>query len=395
MSYVDIAVGIGLFLAFFAVVLVLSVQRFVSVPAASAMEEYRAKAISMFESLFSTGGTPTNWESTPLAPSELGLTTTIYKFPVTIEEPDISDRQNEPVIAKLEFDEECSNKTWNNTIRTYSSTLNETGFEFSNPVICSSQYLNESYVRFKVNISKGEKKIFYIYYSEDDGIPGPNYTMTYSTASWVPASGDSWTEAAELSNWYIYGGAGASPSTNSTFKMRGATSIQIKDTFSSASKLGITYNPASTISGVSNGWYLSAWLYVDDMSNLAAVNASISDGSETITANVTGDMTDGEWYHLERNLSSSQWAGWSSFNASKGIDSITFFMVNSSAGLTKQLKVDELHFGLRPLEVVAFPEETEKVVSRKKIDALNNLTYDELKEAIGEDYKFRIEITGG
>jgi len=70
-------------------------------------------------------------------------------------------------------------------------------------------------------------------------------------------------------------------------------------------------------------------------------------------------------------------------------------MINSSAGLTRQLKVDELHFELQPLVVTAFPEKVEEVVSRKKIDALYNISYIELKDITGEDYKFRIVITGG
>jgi hypothetical protein len=67
-------------------------------------------------------------------------------------------------------------------------------------------------------------------------------------------------------------------------------------------------------------------------------------------------------------------------------------MVNSTADITRQLSVDEAHFELKPLQVKAFSEERETVISGKKISALNNLTYDQLMDATGEDYKFRIEI---
>ena len=393
MSYIDLAFGIALFILFFSMVLTLSIRHFVQTPATLTIEEYRQKAVDMLGDLFGKMGSPENWEDTGRTPSELGLIVHVYKVSISIEEPGISDRQNEPVIVKLSFDEECSNHAWNNTVRVYDSTLNETNFEFVNPVVCSSQYLNESYARFKVNISRNEKKSFYVYYYGDNGIPSPDYTITYSTASWASASGDDWTEAVG-SVWSEYGGAGASPSANSTIKMQGTASIQIKDSFNSASALGLKYDPASSIIGVSNGWYLDAWLYVDDLSNVAAVNVSISDGSNVIMANVTGSMAGGEWYHIERNLSSSQWDRWANFDASNGIDNITFYMVNSSAGVTRQLKVDGVHFELRPLTAIAFPTKMEDMVSRKKVDALNNLTYSELKEATGEDFEFRIKITG-
>ena len=70
-------------------------------------------------------------------------------------------------------------------------------------------------------------------------------------------------------------------------------------------------------------------------------------------------------------------------------------MLNSTPAITRQLKVDEFHFELEPLEVKAFPEDIEEVVSNKKISALRNLTYEHLREVIGEDYRFRIEIMEG
>jgi hypothetical protein len=58
------------------------------------------------------------------------------------------------------------------------------------------------------------------------------------------------------------------------------------------------------------------------------------------------------------------------------------------------MRVDEVHFELEPMDIKKFPEEEEIVISQKKIDALNNLTYSELRDVTGEDYRFRIEIVG-
>ncbi len=390
MSYVDLAVSIGFFLFFIALILGLSIRYFVKVPVEISIEEYRDAAINMFERFFSTSGTPADWEDTGNVPSELGLTKSIYKIPIIIEELGTAARTNEPVIANLVFDEECSNITWNNTVRVYDSNLNEYEYELVNPVNCSGQFLNESYIRFKVNISQGEEKSFLVFYSEDSGVPGANYTMTYSTSSWVSSSGDSWSEA--TTSWSRYGGSSASPETNSTVKMRGAASVQIKDTFDSK-KLGLKYEPGSAITGVSNGWYIDSWIYVDDLSGISSVNVSISESDDTITTSISSSsMSNAIWYHFEKNLSSSEWEDWSTFDASNYIYNITFYMVNSTAGITRQLKVDEVHFELPPLVVKPFPEKIEDVISMKKLNALNNLTYDQLRDVTGEDYKFRIEI---
>jgi len=390
MSYVDLAVSIGVFLFFMALVIGLSIQYFVKVPVGISIEEYREAAINMFERFFSTSGTPADWEDTDNVPSELGLTKSIYKIPITIEEPGTATRTDEPVIVNLVFDEDCSNISWNNTVRVYDSNLNEHEYELVNPVVCSSQFLNESYIRFKVNISQSEEKSFLVFYSEDNGIPGANYTVSYSTSSWVPSSGDSCSEA--TTSWSLYGGSSASPETNSTVKMRGAASVQINDTFDSK-KLGLKYEPGSAITSVSNGWYIDSWIYVDDLSSVASVNVSISENGDTIITSISSSsMSSGLWYHFEKNLSSSEWEDWSTFNASNGIDNITFYMVNSTADITRQLKVDEVHFELRPLVVKSFPEEIEGVIAMKKLNALNNLTYDQLRDVTGEDYKFRIEI---
>jgi len=396
MSYVDLAVGLGFFLFFLAIVLMISIQHFVQTPAATKVEEYRDAAVNFFNKFFGTEGSPKNWEDTGQAPSELGLRAVLYKIPITVEEKGVAARLNEPVTLKLTFDDECSNKTWNNSLRLYNASLNETRYELVNPVLCSSQdqFLNESYIRFKVNISQSEKKTFYLYFVNDSGIPAPNYTISYSTSSWVPNSGDDWTETTD-SVWSRYGGSIGSAETNSTVKMRGSTSIQINGTFDN-NKLGLIYNPASAINGVSNGWYLDAWIYVDDLSGLSGVNVSASDGSDEIISSISsGSMANGQWYHFEQNLSSSDWDGWNTFNASNGIDYVTFYMTNSTAGIARSLKVDEVHFEQRPLEIKSFPEEREVVVSKKKVNAMNNLTYDQLRDILGEDYRFRIEITGG
>ena len=47
----------------------------------------------------------------------------------------------------------------------------------------------------------------------------------------------------------------------------------------------------------------------------------------------------------------------------------------------------------QPLSPEYFPEQSVDGISGSKLDALRDLTYDELRKTIGEGYKFRIEIS--
>jgi hypothetical protein len=391
MSYVDLAIGLAFFLFFLSLVLILAIQQFVEIPTELTIEEFRERAVVLFEEFFSTMGVPGDWEDSEAAPSELGLATIIYRIPITVKERGTSDRTDEPVVVRLFFDDECLNNAWNDTMRVYDSNLTEHKYELVNPVFCSGQLLNESYIRFKANVSQSQEEVFYVYYSDDNEIPGPIFTINFSTDGWMPPGGDIWSES--ITFWSRHGGDSVTAQTSTT-KMRGIVSIEIQDIFDNE-KLGLKYDPASSIVGISNGWYIDAWIYVDDLAGISAVNVSISDGSDTIVSSISSSSMDSAaWYHFERNLTSSQWESWTTFDASNGIDNIIFYMVNSSAGLTRQMRVDEVHFELEPMDIKKFPEEEEIVISQKKIDALNNLTYSELRDVTGEDYRFRIEIVG-
>jgi hypothetical protein len=389
MSYVDMAVGLGFFLFFLAMVLMLSIQHFVEVPAATQVQEYRDAAVRLLNQFFGTSGAPSDWEATGEPPSKLGLISTIYKIPITVEELANTTRANEPVIARLALDDACSGIAWNTTIRLYNADLNATPYELVNQVPCSGSLVNESYVRFNANVSAGEKKMYYLFYTNDSGVTAPSYSISYSGPAWQPASGDAWTEGA--TSWAAYGGTGGIVAADSSVRLVGTSSLSISGAFD-ATKIGAQYNPSGTFSGVSDGMYIDAWLYVNDTSGVSAVTVLLNDSSTSVTYALPASSLDsGQWYHFSRNLTSSQWTGWSGFN-SAAIDYAAFYMANSTAGIARSLKVDGLHFGPRPLEVTVFPVESELAVSRSKVDALNNMSYDELRAVLGEDYRFRVEI---
>ncbi|MEM7825110.1 MAG: hypothetical protein QXO27_04015 [Candidatus Aenigmatarchaeota archaeon] len=356
-------------------------------PSIIELQEFRKKVTDLHNTIFRLTGLPATWEESGSVPSEPGVIVEFYKIPILIKETTGLDRINEPIEVNITFDEDCINKTWNNTIRIYDRDLKETIFRLSNENFCSDQYIKNATVTFIVNLSSNQNKVYEIFYYRDRNISEPNNTLTFNTNSWIPNDGDTWTE--DLTDWSRYGGGSGVPTLDSTNKKTGTSSVSITGTFSS-NTLGLEYNPPSNITGAEN-WYLRAWLFVDDITGLTSLNISISDNQEIITRNVLNEMNSGQWYLFEKELSPSVWSNWNDFNASRGIDFIRFFAVNNSES-TRTIKIDGLRFEKNPLNIIVFPEERIDLISSTKLKLLKNLSIDEISNIIGKGYKFRIEI---
>ena len=80
--------------------------------------------------------------------------------------------------------------------------------------------------------------------------------------------------------------------------------------------------------------------------------------------------------------------------ASKGIDFVSFYATNQTAGISRTLRIDGLRFEKKPLKVTVFPEEEVEVISREKLEEWRNKSAEELIGMLGKGYKVRIEIRG-
>jgi hypothetical protein len=386
MVSVDLPIALAIFLAIFLTVVVVVVNYFSGLQSSTGIQELRQKAESLYNLLFKTQG-PQNWEQSGNIPVAPGVLIELKKIPVMVNEKVGLNRTNEPLEIPIIFDDDCENKTWNDTVRVYDYDLNETASNLTEQNFCFSQFLRNATVIFNVNISAGESKRFGIYFSDDQTIEASNNTISCNTANWIPNDGDAWTET--TTDWSRYGGSSGTVTLDTGSKEIGAASVNLTGTFNSQA-LGLDYNPSGSITGVSNGWYLRAWLFVDNTGNLNNINVSVSDGSNVITLNVS-DITSSTWYLFEKNLSQTVWANWSSFDASNGIDFVRFFATNTTTGLTKTVKIDGLRFEKAPLETVTFPEETIEAISSSKTKGLRNISSGEIT-ATGEGYGFRVEI---
>jgi hypothetical protein len=393
MSQIDFAVAVSLFLFFFTAVIVFTTNYFSRYSGLTKTPELRPVAESLFNVLLKKKGIPENWNlNYSISPVKLGLMQDVYMVPITVKEDMGSSRTNEPITARITFDENCQNKSWNTSVRLYDENDNQVNIEISNTTFCgNNQYLNVSNVTWDVNISASQTKKYYLYYSPDQNVTDPNYiALDYSTSSWIPNDRDSWTET--TSDWSRYGGSSGTVTNDTVNKVRGTRSVNITGNFS-ATALGLRYNQSANITGVSNGWYVDAWIYIDNKNNLRAINITINDNNESIFVNISDYITNGVWYHFEKELSSTAgWTNWTAFNASNGIDYVDFYLINDSVDLTRTLKIDGLHFKKKPLTVKTFPEEHVEAISYNKFNTMRNLSYDELKKTIGENYKLSVKI---
>jgi len=320
----------------------------------------------------------------------------LYMVPIVVRETNGSSRTNEPVTVRITFDENCQNKSWNTTVRLYDEDDNELNIEISNTTFCTSQFLNVSNITWDVNISANQIKNYYLYYSPNGGVTDPNYTsLAYNTSSWKPSDRDEWTDndTTDFSYWSRLGGASGTITNDTENKIRGYSSVNITDTFDD-NELGLIYDPTGYINGTTNNWYLDAWLYVDNITDLNFVMVWVWHNlTNFIYANdILSDLTSDTWYHFVRQLDPSLWTETGTFNALEGIDKVYFSLYNSTFGLTKTIKVDGLHFKKKPLTVKSFPEEYINAISYNKFDTMQNLSYDELKKTIGESYKISVQI---
>lgn len=365
---IDLAISLSIFLIFVSIAILFSVNYFSQLPIWRSLGELREIAMEVKEKLF----------------SEEGVMVEIYRIRVLVEEDFGSARENEPIEVELILDDECLNKSLNNSIRVQDENLDEVPFKFLEQIYCSGNYLKSADISFNVNISAYGREIFQIFY-HDMNVTTPSYNVTFNTSSWIPSDGDSWTESA--TDWSAYDSTVTLDSAN---KKVGDYSINTTGSFQNQ-KVGLIYNPASDIQGVENGWYLRAWLFVDNKTDLK-IFVNLSDGSENISYEVTNEITSNAWYLFEKEIS-SQWQSWQNFNASQGIDFTIFYAENQTSGITRTLKIDGLRFEKKPLRVAVFPEEKIEVISREKLEKLKNKSVEEIIGILGRGYKVRVEIS--
>jgi hypothetical protein len=372
---IEIAIALSIFTFFIALLIAYTVNYFSQLPAWSEIANYREKAISLMEEI-SSKGWPEKWEEEKTIPTQLGLAIDLYNKKIKVKENSGYNRIEEPVSLFISFDSYCENASWNNSVRVYDEDLNEIPSFVSNEVLCSSQWLKEGMITFFINISANEEKTYQIFYSGDNTISAPNYEKPSLVAYWSFDEG-SGTIAYDFSgnenNGTLYNGSTICSGQDcpnwvdgkfgKALSFDGINDYLKVSSFPISEAISIAYWKKNS---TDLAWHFvvnsSGKIYVDGSQANEKIFISFA-GSDLII----GNSSDGVYYNGTLDEVRI-------YNYALSQDEI--IALNNSS----------------PLSVKAFPAQKFLAISQKKLNVLRNLSYEKLREALGEEYKFRIEI---
>jgi len=443
MNYVDFVIAVSLFIFFFVAVIMFTTNYFSRYSGLTKTSELRPVAESLFNILLERKGVPEDWDlNYSISPVKVGLMEDLYKITILLEETSGYNRTNELISRHIVFDENCENKTWNNTIRVFDEDYNEFVYQLSDETFCSSQYLQEANITWEVNVSANQTKKFLIYHSPDDGVNPPSFTSNLTVAGvWhfdegsgnitydetgndndgtlyngtqVSSQEPTWTSSCESGNCLHFNGfndyvdAGNNVSLNITGEI--TISMWIK--------------PNSTPTWPATGRFIDNAcsnkgfvMWVTGSGAFHEIAFVIYNGTNVNV--VTASLTLNQWHHVVGTFNGTTHTIYvngseiqsESFNDLGSCDTQILAIGSDNDGgnfwpfngtidevyiWNRALTPEEINasYNASPLVKKTFPEEKIEAISYNKFDAMRNLSYDELKRTIGENYKLSVKIDG-
>ena len=443
MNYIDFAIASSIFIIFFGVALMFSTNYFSNLSSLTKTSEFRSVSENFFKIFFESKGTPENWDDYSNTPVKIGLAEDLYKIPILLKETSGYNRTYELISRHIVFDENCENKTWNNTVRVFDEDYKEYVYKLSDETFCSNQYLKEANITWEVNVSANQNKKFFIYYSSENNVNFPTFTTnltvvgvwhldegsgsiaydetgnnndgTLYNGTQVSSQEPTWASSCKSENCLVFDGSndyvdyGNNQSLNPTNEITVETWVKWANFYSDTAghamisksnygtngymlyqSTGSPYNRVSYFiftdslhSNVSQStlstdtWYHIVMTY-DDSNIKLYINGSL-DSSIPATGSIY-------WGGTVKNflIGSTYNSSESKFNGT--IDEVKIY--------NRALSSEEVNasYSVSPLVKKTFPEEKITAVSGTKLDVLKNISYDEVRKTVGENYKFRLEV---
>jgi len=431
MNYIDFAIASSIFIIFFATALMFSTNYFSNLSSLTKTSEFRSISENFFRIFFESKGVPENWEDYSNTPVKIGLAEDLYKIPILLKETSGYNRINELISRHILFDENCENKTWNNTVRVFDENYNELVYKLSDETFCFSQYLKEANITWEVNVSVSQIKKFFIYYSSENNVNPPISSRNLTTVGiWHLDEGSGSTTYDETGNnndGTLYNGTQVSsqePTWTSSCKSGNCLRFDGSNDYVSTSTDLSSFTNATfeawlyprNVTGGTN-WQPIIWTGTSGNSGIAIWNGGFH-GYHSGNTMVFAPASANEWVHIVvtyeglpvnptvkiyKNGSLAQ-TGISTYN--RPLDSNLFIATTSNFYSYFNGTVDEVRIynrALSPEEINAsyyaspltkktFPEEKITAVSATKFDALKNISYDDVRKTVGENYKFNLEV---
>ncbi len=126
------------------------------------------------KTLFESEGIPPNWTSDDFV--KVGLLEKVYRIPIVVKNTLPMNLSNEVIDLKVSIDDGCELIARNSSLRLVDEDLNEIEFGVYNATYCSGSFLKEVSLVILLNISAGEVKELYLYFSPNEKIPPANFS---------------------------------------------------------------------------------------------------------------------------------------------------------------------------------------------------------------------------
>jgi hypothetical protein len=444
MNYIDFAIASSIFIIFFGVALMFSTNYFSNLSSLTKTSEFRSISENFFKIFFESKGTPENWDDYSNTPVKIGLAEDLYKIPILLKETSGYNRTNEFISRHIVFDENCENKTWNDTIRIFDENYNEFVYKLSDETFCSSQYLKEANITWEVNVSANQTKKFLIYYSSENNVNHPTFmsnltvvgvwhldegsgSTTYDetgnnndgtlyNGTEVSFQEPAWTSSCHSGNCLSFDGSNdyVDLGNNASLKLSQGGSLEA---WFKINQFASGYGNTIIMKGDGPNWANLHYILFQD-SGTNNIILSVSDGAtHGREGPTTSNLIKDTWYHvvgtwndttkciyingsLEQCVSSNVMPKdtMTSCKVFIGKTHSNYYFFNGTIDEVKiynrALSAEEINasYYASPLVKKIFPEEKITAVSANKFDALKNISYDEARKTVGENYKFRLEV---
>jgi hypothetical protein len=422
---VDLIIATSLFVVFISFILIYTLDYQDKEASLQFFGELRREANNLANEIISQGNPP-DWNKENVIPSKIGLASSVYLIPILISDTSGYNRINEPIAQEIVFDNDCKNLAWNGTVRIFDENFNEVPFRFVNQTFCPSGFLQKAILFFEVNVSANSTRKLQIFFYNSTQVNPKDYDNFSSLVMWLTFDEGSGNIVYDYSgngnNGILYngttvcGGIDACPlwvdgKFGKALSFDGIDDwIKVLDSdllnpslitvslWINASSFGnsilLSKNYSSyQLSIDSNGYVqfyinetyinssfplsISTWQNVAGRFNGSSIDIfinAINAGSKLYSFSIPSNSLD---------LSIAAWQLTSFFNGT--IDDVRIY----NRALTNE---EILSHYQQPLSVKIFPRTEVSLISFEKLEALRNISYDLLKDALQKGYNFRVEI---
>jgi len=408
-------------------------------PSWQSLIELRKEASDLANEIISKGN-PSDWNKENVIPSKIGLASSAYLIPILISDNSGYNRINEPIAQEIVFDNDCKNLAWNGTVRIFDENFNEIPFRFVNQTFCPSGYLQKAILFFEVNVSANSTRKLQIFFYNSTQANPKDYGNFSSLVMWLTFDEGSGNIAHDYSgngnNGALYNGSSicSNPPTPGCptwvdGKFGKALSFDGTNDYISVPYSSSLYIPSelTLIAWVypinpGGGWQTilahspapnqyNYWIYIE--SN--ALKASVYSDTYPDIAIPNSISKANLWYHIvltasngstvrlyvngslvgTGNAKTNFWTGgYITIGDLRPVRGMIFNGTIDDVRIYNRTLTDEeiLSHYQQPLSVKVFPRMEVSLISFEKLEALRNISYDLLKDALQKGYNFRVEI---